>query len=702
VVTKLHAACFWPCSRTGDLMRQLARRCGLLTEERESPDLPEPSSDREAVAFVEACAGHFALEAEPVRLRYGNAASVLQEAAPMLLRNADGRLLGVMRVEGKQLVVLSRLLDEVRVPVSEVARHLREPLEAEASEELEPLLESMGSNEAQRSALRQGLMEEQLRHRECGMLWQLRNSPGMDFRSQLKDGGCHRMALGLVLGHVAQRALMLAALVIFGVAAFGGRFDQSLLAAWALLLFCVIPLRGMTTWLQGRLAITLAGLFKQRLLAGALRLPMDVVRGRGVGDLAGRAMEAQQLEQAATGPALALVLSMLDLMLGAIPLAFGATPLWHAGLLLVVLLVLWRVLVRLHHAAGVYADRRRVLTGNSVEAMNGQRTRIAQQAPEQWHEQEDQLLQAMEHAARLQDRWTTLCSGALPRFWVVLALSALAVAWRSAAAEESAAVAWSLAGVLLIWQALGRLCAGAAQMAMALQAWRQCEELFDAAARAEEAGSPVAALLSRQHENLLDLRSVGLRHRETGRAALEEATMQVKRGDWVLLEGSSGSGKSTLLEVAGGLRRPTTGIVVASGVDYPTLGARGWRRSVALAPQYHQNHVLAAPLAFNLLMGRNWPPASEDLREAEAVCEELGLGPLLERMPGGLFQMVGDTGWQLSQGERSRVFLARALLQGAPLVVLDESLGALDPAHMKLCLDATLRRSPALLLTAHP
>jgi ATP-binding cassette subfamily B protein len=141
---------------------------------------------------------------------------------------------------------------------------------------------------------------------------------------------------------------------------------------------------------------------------------------------------------------------------------------------------------------------------------------------------------------------------------------------------------------------------------------------------------------------------------------------------------------------------------MAGGMDRAAIGAQGWRRRVATAPQYHENHVLAAPLYFNLLMGRSWPPGPEDLHEAGAICQELGLGPLLERMPAGLSEMVGDTGWQLSQGERSRVFLARAILQGAPLVILDESFAALDPETLEQCLECVLRRAPSLLVIAHP
>jgi ATP-binding cassette subfamily B protein len=67
-----------------------------------------------------------------------------------------------------------------------------------------------------------------------------------------------------------------------------------------------------------------------------------------------------------------------------------------------------------------------------------------------------------------------------------------------------------------------------------------------------------------------------------------------------------------------------------------------------------------------------------------------------------MLQMIGEGGWQLSHGERSRVFIARALLQGADLVILDESFAALDPENLKVALEGTLRRADALLVIAHP
>jgi ATP-binding cassette subfamily B protein len=84
------------------------------------------------------------------------------------------------------------------------------------------------------------------------------------------------------------------------------------------------------------------------------------------------------------------------------------------------------------------------------------------------------------------------------------------------------------------------------------------------------------------------------------------------------------------------------------------------------------------------------------------TCRALGLDSLIRRMPSGIHQMIGETGWQLSHGERSRVFLARALLQRANVVILDETFGALDPDTLELCMKAVRERAPTLVVIAHP
>jgi ATP-binding cassette subfamily B protein len=214
-------------------------------------------------------------------------------------------------------------------------------------------------------------------------------------------------------------------------------------------------------------------------------------------------------------------------------------------------------------------------------------------------------------------------------------------------------------------------------------------------------GSPDKAILVSSPQ-LLVARDVTFRHEKSERDAVPPFDLVVRRGERLLLQGPSGSGKSTLAALLASLHEPTRGELRLSGATRADLGTRAWRRRIVLAPQFHENHVFGETLAFNLLMGGRWPPRPDALAHAEALCIELGLGPLLDRMPGRLDQLVGDSAWQLSHGERSRVFVARALLQEPELLILDESFGALDPEMLACALECVWRHARTLLVIAHP
>jgi ATP-binding cassette, subfamily B, bacterial len=122
---------------------------------------------------------------------------------------------------------------------------------------------------------------------------------------------------------------------------------------------------------------------------------------------------------------------------------------------------------------------------------------------------------------------------------------------------------------------------------------------------------------------------------------------------------------------------------------------------VCYVPQAGSNHVVTETFAFNLLLGREWPPSPRDLEDALSVARALGLDALLERMPAGMMQMVGEGGWALSQGEKARLFIARGILHGARLLIADEVLSPLDATNAMKTLDALERHDGGLMLIAH-
>jgi ATP-binding cassette subfamily B protein len=232
--------------------------------------------------------------------------------------------------------------------------------------------------------------------------------------------------------------------------------------------------------------------------------------------------------------------------------------------------------------------------------------------------------------------------------------------------------------------------------------------LFQAAARPQVPTPPVLVPVpggggdTAGKPPVLEAHDLVFRYRARGEPVLRGISLRLGAGERLLLQGPSGGGKSTLATLLTGLRLPESGLLLLGGLDRQTLGAMGWQRHVVAAPQFHDNHVFTGTFAFNLLMGRRWPPQPDDLAQAEALCQALGLTALLHRMPAGLLQLVGETGWQLSHGERSRLFLARAMLQGAACLILDESFAALDPTTLHQALRCVLDRAPTLVVIAHP
>ena len=151
-----------------------------------------------------------------------------------------------------------------------------------------------------------------------------------------------------------------------------------------------------------------------------------------------------------------------------------------------------------------------------------------------------------------------------------------------------------------------------------------------------------------------------------GEFRLDNVSLCVPTGEYAVLMGRTGCGKTTLLEAVCGLKRVESGRIMIGDRDVSRL--RPGDRGIGYVPQdgaLFTTMTVRDNLAFGLRgPGRGKREAS---KEAEAMAEELGIGPLLNRRPSGL-----------SGGERQRVALGRALIVRPEVLCLDEPLSALD------------------------
>jgi ATP-binding cassette, subfamily C, bacterial CydC len=173
--------------------------------------------------------------------------------------------------------------------------------------------------------------------------------------------------------------------------------------------------------------------------------------------------------------------------------------------------------------------------------------------------------------------------------------------------------------------------------------------------------------------------------------------LRLEPGRKVALVGPSGVGKTTVANLLLRFRDPDAGRVLLGGRDLRRLRQAEVRRTIAVVDQ--DAHLFSASIRDNLLLAR--PDADDDALE-----DALRRARVLEtvrRLPDGLDTLVGEEGKALSGGERQRLAIARGLLAGSPVLVLDEPTAHLDGPTAERLLDDVLGAvgDGTLLLITH-
>src|SRR5262249_32880356 len=161
-----------------------------------------------------------------------------------------------------------------------------------------------------------------------------------------------------------------------------------------------------------------------------------------------------------------------------------------------------------------------------------------------------------------------------------------------------------LGGVYLANRAFDGIAGGLAAAARAAIAWKQVAPLFKAAARAASTLPFVSAPQIQPRvgggaTRLVDAGGLAYRYQPGGAPVVKGASLTIRHGERLLVEGGSGGGKSTLASLLVGLRKPDAGLLLLNGLDRNTLGD-AWHEFATEAPQFHENHILSGTLAFNL------------------------------------------------------------------------------------------------------
>ena len=167
---------------------------------------------------------------------------------------------------------------------------------------------------------------------------------------------------------------------------------------------------------------------------------------------------------------------------------------------------------------------------------------------------------------------------------------------------------------------------------------------------------------------------------------LSNLSFRIAPGEHVALVGPTGSGKPTVIRLLCRLYEPQRGRILLDGIDIRQLPIPTLRQRLGVVLQ--DTFLFSGNVADNLRLDA---PISSD--QLQGLCAELGLDPLLRRLPDGLATELRERGGNLSSGERQLLSVARVAIRDPSVLVMDEATAFMDPST-----EATLQRDLDKLL----
>ncbi len=197
--------------------------------------------------------------------------------------------------------------------------------------------------------------------------------------------------------------------------------------------------------------------------------------------------------------------------------------------------------------------------------------------------------------------------------------------------------------------------------------------------------------------NTIALHNVSFRYSAEARPALTNVSLDVREGETVAIVGRSGAGKTTIASLLLRFFDPDEGQLTIGGVDLRLIPLAELRRRIGYVSQ--DTYLFHGTIEENIRIGR--PDAT--LEEVQEAARQASIHSFIEGLPSGYETVVGERGARLSGGERQRIAVARALLKGAPILILDEATSNLDGDNEAMIHEALerLARGRTTIVIAH-
>uniref|UniRef100_UPI0028D647B0 ABC transporter ATP-binding protein n=1 Tax=uncultured Parvimonas sp. TaxID=747372 RepID=UPI0028D647B0 len=166
--------------------------------------------------------------------------------------------------------------------------------------------------------------------------------------------------------------------------------------------------------------------------------------------------------------------------------------------------------------------------------------------------------------------------------------------------------------------------------------------------------------------------NVSFHYFDDDKLILKDFNFEIKNGQSVAFIGSTGSGKSTIVNLICKFYDPTSGDIFLDGINYKNIDKTCLYNNLG--------YVLQQPQLFSISIKENIKFGNENATDEEImeICNLLGIDEFISKLPNGIDTVIGESGYNISSGQKQLISFARALIKNPKLLILDEATSSID------------------------
>lgn len=494
-----------------------------------------------------------------------------------------------------------------------------------------------------------------------------------------------QLLIGLGIGTAIQLVtpFFTQALVDTGINTRNLNFVYLILIAQLAFFFGSMSINFIRSWILLHISVRINVSILTDFLVKLMKLPISFFETKTTGDIMQRMSDQQKIESFLTGTALTTLFSMVNLVVFTIVLIYYNTIIFLISLVSTALYVLWIVL---------FLKRRRDLNyrqfgiasnnqSNIVELVNGMQeiklNNCEKQKRWNWENIQASLYKfKIKNLALSQAQQTGSSFINQGKNILITFISVKAVIDGNI----------TLGGMMAIQYIVGQVNNPIEQMIGFIQAYQDAkislERLNEVHQLKDEESSERSYINGLPPNKSIIIKDLTFRYPGADASpVLENINLIIPEGKTTAIVGMSGSGKTTLLKLLLRFYPPETGKIKVGKIHLTSLSYKIWRSSCGTVMQ--DGFIFADTIANNIAIGDDLP----DFDKLHEAIETANLSDFVSELPFGLYTKIGAGGHGISQGQKQRLLIARAVYKNPAYLFFDEATNALDANNEKIIMD---------------